>query len=434
MTITMLSAIEYFEILLPLALILFISKILSLLGMKIGLPQVVGMLVTGIIIGCIKYIPNQTILTDNTLEGLSFLAKIGVILIMFSAGIETDFSKFKKTGAPSILITIMGVVFPVALGFIIATAFTCGFKSMTSHDVFSNLFYGTILAATSVSVTVAALKELKQLNSVAGTSIVAAAIIDDIIGVILLSLFISLDKGEGAADVGVIIGKMIGFFAAATVVGIIIHYSLKKYLEKHPENHRRMPIIAFAICFFFAYAAEKWFNVADITGAYIAGIIFSTLKDRAYIDRKIEITNYMIFSPVFFANIGINADFSALRGEFVGFGFAFIAVGLLGKVLGCGLGSLMCKYSLKDSIRVGIGMMVRAEVVLVCTQKGIDSGLVDPSIMPFVLILIVLSTILAPIILKASYKGVEPADSEFLDGIEGTSIQQPTIEEGTNNA
>jgi len=401
-----LAQIEYFEILLPLALIILCTKFLSLVGKKIGLPQVVGMLIAGILLGLIKLIPDQTVFSEQTLEGLSFLAKIGVVLIMFSAGIETDLKQFKTCGLPSIVITVLGVVFPLGLGFIVATAFNGGFENV-SENLISNLFYGTILAATSVSVTVATLKELGKLNSKVGTSIISAAILDDIIGVILLSLFISLDKGTGGKEVGIVIGKMVGFFAAAIAIGFALHFILNLIEKRHPHT-RRLPIIGFAVCFLFAYAAEKWFGVADITGAYVAGLILSTIREHEYIDRKIEINNYMIFAPVFFANIGITADFSGITGAVAGFGMAFIAVGLLGKVLGCGIGSLICKYSFKDSLRVGVGMMVRAEVVIVCTQKGIDNGLVNPAIMPFVLILVVVSALLAPLLLKLLYKDELP--------------------------
>lgn len=431
-----LSAINYFEILLPLALILLSTKFFALLGKKIGLPQVVGMLIAGILLGFIKYIPNQTIFTDATLEGLSFLAKIGVILIMFSAGLETDLKQFKTCGIPSIIITSLGVIFPVGLGFIVSAAFNGGFVNMSQHQVITNLFYGTILAATSVSITVAVLKELGKVNSKVGTSIIAAAILDDIIGVILLSLFISLDKGEDLSGVGIAIGKMIGFFAAAIAVGVLAHFGLKHYLKRHPEHHRRIPIIGFAMCFLFAYAAEEWFGVADITGAYVAGIMLSTLTESGYIDRKVEVSNYMIFAPVFFANIGINANFGAISPHIVGFGFAFIAAGLIGKVLGCGLGSLICKYSLKDSLRVGIGMMARAEVVLVCTQKGVDSGIVDQSIMPFVLILIIVSSLLTPLFLKLSYRKElpdsvlnQPLTPALADGSNGTQSSAENTQE-----
>lgn len=422
-----LSAINYFEILLPLALILLSTKFFALIGKKIGLPQVVGMLIAGILLGFIKYIPNQTIFTDATLEGLSFLAKIGVILIMFSAGLETDLKQFKTCGVPSVIITSLGVIFPVGLGFIVSAAFNGGFANMSQHQLITNLFYGTILAATSVSITVAVLKELGKINSKVGTSIIAAAILDDIIGVILLSLFISLDKGEDLSGVGIAIGKMIGFFAAAIAVGVVAHFGLKHYLKRHPEHHRRIPIIGFAMCFLFAYAAEEWFGVADITGAYVAGIMLSTLTESGYIDRKVEVSNYMIFAPVFFANIGINANFGAISPHIVGFGFAFIAAGLVGKVLGCGLGSLICKYSLKDSLRVGIGMMARAEVVLVCTQKGVDSGIVDQSIMPFVLILIIVSSLLTPLFLKISYR------KELPDSVLNQPLT-PALADGSNSS
>lgn len=407
-SLSIMGGSETYEILLPLALILLLAKLFSLLGKKMGLPQVVGMLVAGILIGLIKLIPNQTIFTEDTLKGLSFLAKIGVILIMFSAGIETDIKQFKTCGLPAVVITLLGVIVPMGLGFIVATAFNGGFNRVNEFAI-QNLFYGTILAATSVSVTVATLKELGKLNSKVGTSIIAAAIMDDIIGVILLSLFISLNKGSGAGDIGIIIGKMIGFFAAAAAVGVGLHF-LINYMQKHHPHTRRLPIFGFAICFFFAYAAEKWFGVADITGAYVAGLILSTVREHEYIDRKIEISNYMIFAPVFFANIGITADFSGITATMAGFGVAFIAVGLLGKVIGCGVGSLMCKYSFKDSLRIGVGMMVRAEVVVVCTQKGIDNGIVDPAIMPFVLIMVAISALIVPLLLKLLYRG-EKSDS-----------------------
>ncbi len=407
------STIAYFEILLPLALILLLTKLFSILGKKLGLPQVVGMLIAGLLLGLIKLIPGQTVFTSQTLEGLSFLAKIGVIFIMFSAGLETDLKQFKKCGVPSVIITLGGVAVPLALGFTVAAAFNGGFRGMTSHMAIVDLFYGTILAATSVSVTVAALKELGKLNTKVGTSIIEAAILDDIIGVVLLSLFISLDGGTGAKEVGIVIGKLIGFFAAAGVLGIALHFLFNFIENRHPHT-RRLPILGFATCFFLAYAAEKWFGVADITGAYVAGIILSTVREHEYIDRKVEVSGYMVFVPVFFANLGITADFSGIDARMAGFGMALVAVGLLGKVIGCSATALCCKYTPKDSLRVGIGMMVRAEVVLVCTQKGIDSGLVDPAIMPFVLILIILSALLAPLLLKLSYRNEPPESSQIV--------------------
>ena len=145
------------ELLLPLALILVVAKLFSILGKKLGLPQVVGMIVAGILLGCIRYIPGQSVFTSSAMEGLSFLAKIGVILIMFSAGLDTDLKQFKKIGVPSVVITLLGVAFPLLFGFLAAGGMLYGgFSSLSQSDLISCLFYGTILAATSVSITVAA--------------------------------------------------------------------------------------------------------------------------------------------------------------------------------------------------------------------------------------------------------------------------------------
>ncbi|MEG2274280.1 MAG: cation:proton antiporter, partial [Clostridia bacterium] len=394
-----------YELLLPLALILLTAKVFSLVGKKIGLPAVVGMILAGIVLGFIKYIPGQTIFTSGaggTLEGLSFMSKIGVVLIMFSAGIGTDLQQFKKVGLPSVVITSLGVIFPLLFGWLVATAFNGDFHNL-QLNLLSNLFYGAILAATSVSITVAALKELGKLNTKVGMSIIAAAILDDIIGIILLSLFIGLDNSQGVGDIGIIIGKMVGFFVAAIAVGLLIRFLFKKISKRHPKT-RRIPILSLVFCFFYAFAAEKWFGVADITGAYVAGLMLAGLGTSEYVDSKVETTNYLIFAPVFFATIGINANFGSIDPAIVGFGFAFVAAGIAGKLFGCGFGALICRYSVKDSIRVGLGMMVRAEVVLVCTQKGVENNMVDPNIMPFVLILIIVTTLLTPLLLKLSYR------------------------------
>ncbi len=393
---------EYFEILLPLALILLLSKVLGIVCRKIGMPQVVGMLLAGVIVGLIHYIPNQTVLTDFTDEGIGFFAKIGVILIMFSAGLETDVKLIKKTGGSAAVITVLGVVLPMAFGFIVACAFNGGFKDWSKHTVLSNLFYGVILTATSVSVTVATLKELGKLSSKVGTAIISAAIIDDIIGVIVLSLVVGISKGE-TGDIWIVLLKTVAYFAAVIGIGFLVRLLFKKMEIKYPHN-RRIPIFGYVLCFIFAYCAEKFFGVADITGAYFAGLVLAKTDETDYIDRKTDITTYMIFGPVFFANIGLTTSFSSINGNMIAFGICFIVAAILGKFLGCGLGAKICGYSTSDSLKTGIGMMVRAEVALVCAQKGVENGLIDSSIMPFVLVLIVITSFAAPVLLKLIYR------------------------------
>lgn len=415
------TSVEAFSILLPLALILVLSKLLSIGARKLGLPQVIGLLLTGVLLGLITLIPNQSIFTDESMEGIAFIAEIGVILIMFSAGLETDLKQIKATGFAASIITILGVVFPMGLGFLASLVLPNVTDSLGNVDmtktIFRNLFYGVILTATSVSVTIAALKELGKLNTKIGTAIVSAAILDDIIGVIILSIIISLDKamvtggGNVAGDIALVIGKTVFFFVCAIGVGILLRLIFKKLANKY-DHHRRIPIFAMAVAFFYAYAAEKWFGIADITGAFFAGLVLSGSKETQYIERRADITSYLIFTPVFFAKVGLTSmgSFSSINLSFLLFGILFILAGLTGKLVGCGLGAKICKYNFKDSLRCGVGMMCRAEVCLICAQKGIDANIIDASIQPFILVLILLTSFVTPILLKQSYKNEIPTD------------------------
>lgn len=414
---------EAFEILLPLALVLCLTKLLGLGTHKLGLPAVIGMLVAGVLIGLLDYIPSPIIhdifFSDGVKSSLSVFAKIGVVLIMFSTGLSTDLKQLKAAGKPSIVITVFGVVCPMLLGSLVAWAFLPK-ESIFSPDneLLTYLFYGAILTATSVSVTVAALKELGKLNTKVGTSIVAAAVIDDIIGIVILSIltgFTGASKNtENAttflpswwtnAEWWLVCIKIIAFFIIAIALGLWLRRLFKSMEHKYPHN-RRVPILAICVCFVYSYVAEKLFGVADITGAYVAGLLLGgTLQETPYVEVKADILGYMFFSPIFFANIGMNLDFSGFSVSFLLFGFFYILAAIIGKLGGCSVAGLLCGYDKKDSFRIGAGMMVRAEVVLICTQKGIDAGLVNPTVYPFVFIIILITSILAPILLKSSYK------------------------------
>lgn len=441
--------IDTISLLLPLALILLLSKLLQMGCKKIKMPQVVGMLLAGIIIAFIDKIPGINLLNDSARAGIKFLAEIGVVLIMFSAGLGTNLNSIKSSGISAIVVTSLGVIVPMGLGFLVAGFFN-GFggtitleDGLTVSKTWSNLFYGVILTATSVSVTVATLKEMHRLNGKAGTIIISAAILDDIIGVIVLSVVLSL-SGAGSSgentlgslmcsnDVVAVFLNVLFFFIFTIAIGVGIHY-LFKYLNKKKPHTRRLPIFGLAFCFFMAFASEKFFGVADITGAYFAGLalagighhinpIRDVLADDTsdYIERKSDVLSYMIFSPIFFANVGINADFSGLKATMIGFGCCYILAGLLGKVLGCGIGAKITGNHLKDSIRIGIGMMARAEVALICANKGIDAGLVDSGMSTFIVIMIIVSSFVTPLILKLTYKNENPVKEDYNE-----TLQEP---------
>jgi len=428
--LNVLNNVSYDSILLPLALILLLGKILQVLCKKVGLPQVLGLLLAGIIIGLINYIPGQTILTDSAKDGISFISKIGVILIMFSAGLETDIKKVKETGVSAIVITVLGVVVPLLLGFIVATLFNGGFSALSNPEtLYSNLFYGTILTATSVSVTVATLKELGKIDSKVGTAIVSAAIIDDVIGVILLSFIIGLsgstsggsqEASYGAQLLGLIFNAnpsspvfvcvlTVLCFAFMLGVGVLLR-KLFAYLDKKYEHHRRIPIFGIAACFSYAWISEMVFGVADITGAFFCGLILANNNEKNYLERRSDILGYMLFTPVFFANVGIGMQFDFIDSSFIAFGIVYIIVAIVGKLVGCGIGAKITGFNYSDSIKVGLGMMVRAEVALICVQKGIQSilpsgaSLVNSNITTFIVLLIVITSFVTPIFLKLSYK------------------------------
>lgn len=405
---------NYVSVLLPLALILFLCKYLAVKCRHLGLPQVLGYLVAGLLLGLIKLIPGQGVFTEASNAGLGFIAKIGVILIMFSAGLETDLKQIKTTGIKAILITLAGVVVPMGLGFLVAALMLDGGIANIANNYLEALSYGCILTATSVSVTVATLKELGKLNTPMGTCITSAAILDDIIGVVVLSIVLGLDASNGGS-----VGEQPFFvnlfnewglsLSLCSVLCIIIYFvvfigvgipfaKLFAFLAKRYDHHRRIPIFSLAFTFAYAWFAEEFFGVADITGAFLAGMLLSGNRDRNYIDNKADTFSALIFTPVFFANIGINIEFGAIDPKFVIFGILFIICGIFGKFVGCGGVAKACGFSWKEALSVGVGMMVRAEVALVCADKLKD--VINPQITTFVVILILISSLTAPIFLK----------------------------------
>ncbi len=380
-------------ILKDLAIIIICAKSLALLSRRLKAPQVVGEIIAGLILGpsLLGWIkPN---------DFLSGIAEIGVILLMFSAGLETDLNQLKKTGVKATLIACAGVFVPLVGGTILYMCFY-GFSSFGTDEFFHALFIGTILTATSVSITVQALKELGKLTDEVGTTILSAAIIDDVIGILVLTLVISFR--DPSSNIGDVILRTFGFFILAFIVGIIL-YKIMKWLDNKYPHTQRIPIIGLALALALSYIAEKYFGIADITGAYVAGIILSSLNDSKYIDRKMDVNSYMIFGPVFFVSIGLQTDMKALDMTILLFSLGFVLVGLITKIIGCGIVSRLCGYKGLDTLKIGVGMMTRGEVALIVSKKGLEVGMLDSKYFTSVILLIISSSILTPIVLKLLY-------------------------------
>lgn len=393
-----------YEVFKDLAIILTAAKLMGLLARKCKVPQVVGEILAGLLIG-----PSVLGIVEQT-EFLSYMAEIGVVLIMFSAGLETNLRDMIKTGPFACAVALCGVFVPLLFGTLLYMAFY-GFDAIGTLHFYKAVFIGVILTATSVGITVKALSELGKLKSPLGTAIVSAAIIDDIIGIMVLTVVVGLGGNtEGGTDAIIsVIVKTLLFFVFAIIVGLLF-YKLFQWLDKGRHVHtQRIPIFGLALCMALSFCAEKFFGVADVTGAYLAGIILCNIRDAEYIDRKMSISSYMLFGPVFFAGIGLKTSIDGMTPMMLLFSVCFVIIALLSKIIGCGMVSKLSGYTKTDSLIVGIGMMTRGEVALIVAQKGLSVGLLDPLYFTPVIILIIVSSILTPIFLKILFnKREEP--------------------------
>ena len=384
---------EDYSYLISIALILLSTKVLGLFSKVVRLPQVVGALLAGIILGpaCLGIV--------HSTEMLSNLSEIGVIVLMFAAGLETDIDELKRSGKASFLIALIGVLVPMAGGAAVAYFFN---DSTDSNVMLQNIFIGIILTATSVSITVETLKEMGKLSTRAGNAILGAAIIDDILGIIALTVVISM--ADESVNIGIVLLKILGFFAFTFVAAVGYHYAFKKWTDNSAVKLRRYVVISFVFCLVLAYCAEVFFGVADITGAFFAGLALSGTKKSEYISKRFDTLSYLLLSPIFFAGIGLKVELPTMNGEIILFTVLLCIVAALTKVIGCGLGAKICKYTSKESLQIGVGMISRGEVALIVANKGEAVGLMSDKFFAPVIIMVVFTTVVTPVLLKLVFK------------------------------
>lgn len=377
--------------LLDLALILLSTKVLSLVTKRFKLPQVVGALLAGLILG-----PALFNVIDET-DFIKQLAEVGVIVLLFTAGLESNLSEFKKSGKTSFIVATMGVIIPLIGGTILAYCINDG-KVGNVNIFLQNIFIGSVLTATSVSITVETLRELGKVSTSVGNIIVGAAIIDDVLGMLVLTVITSL--ADSSVSVVMVVVKIVSFFIFSVIVGIITYKLFNKWVDKYDIDKRRFVIVSFVICLLLSFSAEKFFGVADITGAYIAGLVLSSNKETIYITKRFETLSYILLSPVFFASVGLNVNLPYLNGEIVMVTIALIIVAVLTKIIGCGLGAKLCGYNNMESIQIGSGMVTRGEVTLIIASKGLTLGLISSYFLAPIIIMVVFTSIFTPILLK----------------------------------
>lgn len=401
-----LTSLHSYSYLLVLAAILLTTKLLGLFSRWVRLPQVLGALVAGVILGPVV----NAIVGWSTGDGFfsqaagsdqlfGMLSELGVIVLMFGAGLETDVQEMKKCGKASLIIAVIGVVTPLIFG--AAASYFFIDDPNSQERLLKSIFIGVVLTATSVSITVETLKELGKLNTPASNAILGAAIIDDVLGIIALTIITSFKSKD--VNIWFVLIKIVLFFIFAAILGFIM-LKIYKWMNKHTSrDSRRHVIIAFAYCLVSSFVAEVFFGVADITGAYVAGLVLSMTNRKRYLVNRFSTLSYMLLSPIFFACIGLTIEMPELTVSLLVFAILITIVAVATKLFGCALGGKICGYSTKECFQIGAGMISRGEVALIVAKKGESCGLMDPKLFGPLVIVVVLTTIIAPIILKVLF-------------------------------
>lgn len=370
-----------------LALMLFLTLIISHIFNRLNLPAVVGQLILGVILG-----KGVLDIVKPTHE-VELFADIGVILLMFLAGLESDLKLLRKHLIPSINVAICGVILPVAL--------TLGTALIFGINLKESVFISVVFAATSVSISVEVLKSLNYLSSTSGTVILGAAVADDILAISILSVMSGTLTGNFSFEKLLL---LLGMWVIFGILIIILHKwiipNLMKLSEYLDATHAPT-IFALVICLLMAFFADK-VQLDSVLGAFIAGIAVSSSKDyNEKITNNIELIGYTIFIPIFFISIGLNLEFSSFIHDFWLI-FLFTLTGIIGKLLGAGFGARISGFDLKDSYVIGSGMISRGEMALIVAQVGYGVHLLSEEYYSAVIISIILITILAPFFLKHS--------------------------------
>ncbi|WP_338596807.1 cation:proton antiporter [Clostridium baratii] len=391
-----------YRFLFDIAIILLSTKVFGLIAQKFKMPQVVGALFAGVILGpAVLNILHET-------EFIHQMAELGVIVLMFTAGLEADVNELKKTGKAATIIAILGVLVPLLGGFLVSYIFSESVGAVDTNALLQDIFVGVILTATSVSITVQTLKELGSLNSRVGNTILGAALIDDILGIIILTIITSL--ADTSVNIYLVFIKIILFFIFTIIFAIIFKKVFKIWADKYNGDVRRFAITSFVICLLLSFIAEEVFGVADITGAFIAGLIISNNKKSEYIDSRFETLSYMLLSPIFFASIGIRVEVTGMNLDTIIFTVVLLIIAILTKIIGCALGAKLCKYSIHESVQIGAGMVSRGEVALIVANKGIAVSLINSSFLTPIVIVVVITTVITPILLEIAFSKEKKVD------------------------
>lgn len=389
---------QLLHFLLLLALIVAVAKAGGWASMRFGQPAVLGEILAGVLLGpSVLGILNVPPFRGAALDGIvSHLANLGVIFLMFIAGLETDIAQMRRVGRVALLAGTAGVVVPLLLGTAAALPF--------GYPLEQAVFVGVVLTATSVSITVQTLIELGRLDSREGTTLLAAAVIDDVIAIIVLSVFVALSGSErsGPAGVATVVARIAVYFALALAVGSWVMARLLPGAQRLPVSEGLLALATVTVLF-LSWAAEAFGGVASITGAYIAGVLIARAGFREEVEHRLRPFTYAVLVPIFFVSIGLQTNARLLAAEDVPFAALIVLAAVVGKIVGSGGGALAGGFSGAESLRIGVGMISRGEVGLIIAAIGVSAGLLSERGFAVMVIMVLVTTLLTPVLLRLSF-------------------------------
>ena len=388
---------------LVLTIIILAAKAGGWVSVRLRQPAVLGELVAGLLLGPtflnLFHLPPFD--SPSLEEGVLNLAELGAVLMMFIAGMEVDLREMARSGRIAGLAGILGVAVPLAMGALVAVPF--GYTGDAA------VFLGIILTATSVSISAQTLLELGVLRTREGLAMLGAAVVDDVLVIVLLSMFVALSAGAvGFGTIGIVMVKILVYLALAGVAGWVILPRVMRWVDRQPISEG-LAALVFSSVLLFAWSAEVVGGLAAITGAFIAGVGLSASPLREKTETKMRTITYTFLVPVFFVSIGLQADARAIVGPLLGFLLVLFLVAVVSKVLGGGLGARLGGFTGRQALRVGVGMVSRGEVGLIVASVGVSQGLVDPALFSVVVVLVLLTTIVTPILLRQVFPRTPPS-------------------------
>ncbi len=379
-----------------LAILLLCAKTGGYLSTRLGQPSVLGELLVGILLGpsLLNILHLPVFAMHESGEFIKEFAELGVLLLMFLAGLELHLEDLARNKVASALGGIFGVILPIGLGYGVGILF--GFNNTRS------LFLGLTLGATSVSISAQTLIELKVLRSRVGLGLLGAAVFDDMLVILLLSTFLALQSGGNVVEIILVLVKMIVFLGGSLALGL---WGLPWISNKISRLQISYGSITLAIIVMLVYgiAAELVGGMAAITGSFVAGLMFSRTKQKSEIDRGIKSIAYGLFVPIFFINIGLTVNVREMDSSAILVTLVISLVAILGKIIGSGLGARVGKFTWLESLQLGIGMVSRGEVGLIVASVGLQSDLLSPVLFTDIIGMVLITTLITPPLLRAAF-------------------------------